>query len=412
MRCNRWLWLVLITIGGVDLSVNFFNPSALWATILLVVSCGVAVAAIFYGIHLYHPQPAAAWYLIGFGQIFNMVGDLFFAQTFYLGNFASFESWSETAYFLGSLSFVAGLLIFFGYFRRLISRDALMNGLILAIGLAAAVYILRANPIVILTQYPQVWLNTIVYPLVLLSFLLVASIFLMTSLGDLWSYRFLYACILFYAAGQYFYGNVIALEGPIFPSPDFNLIAMTNGSFSAAYLFIGLALLHPSIQSFRKELQGAARKISWLDMLVLGVAFWIIPLTFVYQYLLNQSIDVLFVLGSMLVIFTLVQLRLGQLVQMLAAQNQLLNQQKALLQQQAYHDVLTGLPNRALLYRHLADAVSRAQTNGGVGAVFMIDFNQFKQVNDRFGHDQGDHALLEISKQLANQKRKTDLVAR
>jgi diguanylate cyclase (GGDEF)-like protein len=73
---------------------------------------------------------------------------------------------------------------------------------------------------------------------------------------------------------------------------------------------------------------------------------------------------------------------------------------EAQLSHQALHDPLTGLPNRALLAEHLADAVDRADRTGGSVAVLFLDLDRFKLVNDSLGHDVGDHVLMTTAGRL------------
>ncbi|MGY0231428.1 diguanylate cyclase domain-containing protein [Longispora urticae] len=82
----------------------------------------------------------------------------------------------------------------------------------------------------------------------------------------------------------------------------------------------------------------------------------------------------------------------------------------AALRHQAYHDRLTGLGNRALFTEFLTEAVAR----GGAGgtAVVIIDLDDFKPVNDRFGHRAGDELLVTIAARLRRCVRDTDVLAR
>lgn len=78
----------------------------------------------------------------------------------------------------------------------------------------------------------------------------------------------------------------------------------------------------------------------------------------------------------------------------------------------AYHDQLTGLPNRTLFKEKLSDAIRHAEkTQKMIGAVFL-DLDAFKSVNDTLGHDQGDRLLIEVSKALTKAVRDRDTVAR
>jgi diguanylate cyclase (GGDEF)-like protein/PAS domain S-box-containing protein len=78
----------------------------------------------------------------------------------------------------------------------------------------------------------------------------------------------------------------------------------------------------------------------------------------------------------------------------------------------ALHDPLTDLPNRALFQEHLTVAIANAARNGGGGAVLFIDLDDFKLVNDSFGHAVGDELLVTVSQRLRDSCRAGDVVAR
>jgi diguanylate cyclase (GGDEF)-like protein/PAS domain S-box-containing protein len=78
----------------------------------------------------------------------------------------------------------------------------------------------------------------------------------------------------------------------------------------------------------------------------------------------------------------------------------------------AYHDVLTQLPNRRLFTDRLAQNITRSRRSGRPLAVFFIDLDRFKDVNDTLGHTAGDELLLEMSLRLRKCVREEDTVAR
>ena len=82
------------------------------------------------------------------------------------------------------------------------------------------------------------------------------------------------------------------------------------------------------------------------------------------------------------------------------------------IEYQAYHDILTGLANRSLFLDHLELALAQAKRHGQQGAVFFIDLDKFKSINDTLGHDVGDLVLIEVAKRLKISFRQDDTVAR
>jgi diguanylate cyclase (GGDEF)-like protein len=78
----------------------------------------------------------------------------------------------------------------------------------------------------------------------------------------------------------------------------------------------------------------------------------------------------------------------------------------------AHHDHLTGLANRTLLHESLRQAIIRAQNHGQRVAVFLIDADYFKQINDSFGHAYGDVLLATVGQRLLSSVRESDTVAR
>lgn len=78
----------------------------------------------------------------------------------------------------------------------------------------------------------------------------------------------------------------------------------------------------------------------------------------------------------------------------------------------ARYDPLTGLINRTLFADRLQGAVARARRDGGLVALMFLDMDDFKEVNDRYGHAAGDSLLRQVAERLVSSVRESDTVAR
>lgn len=98
------------------------------------------------------------------------------------------------------------------------------------------------------------------------------------------------------------------------------------------------------------------------------------------------------------------------IVQVEDINEQILNREK--IRYLAYHDILTGLPNRQLLYEQLIKTLALAKRYERIFAILFIDLDKFKNINDTFGHDVGDNLLKEVTSRLNKSFRASDLLAR
>jgi diguanylate cyclase (GGDEF)-like protein len=99
-------------------------------------------------------------------------------------------------------------------------------------------------------------------------------------------------------------------------------------------------------------------------------------------------------------------------VSMLVAEVVRLRRENARLAALAYRDELTGLRNRRHFSERLPEEVSRVRRHGGALSVILIDVNDFKPLNDSWGHAAGDEALVRIARLLMNSTRIEDVCCR
>jgi len=89
-----------------------------------------------------------------------------------------------------------------------------------------------------------------------------------------------------------------------------------------------------------------------------------------------------------------------------------LREQQSRLNYMAFHDSLTGLPNRSLFYDRIYHGLARARRGNSRVALMLLDIDRFKNINDSLGHDAGDLMLKAISTRLNEGVRDMDTVAR
>jgi diguanylate cyclase (GGDEF)-like protein len=94
------------------------------------------------------------------------------------------------------------------------------------------------------------------------------------------------------------------------------------------------------------------------------------------------------------------------------AENTVLKERITVLEQQAFHDVLTDLANRRYFLDALQNRVKRCERYGDITALLFLDVDNLKTVNDTYGHQAGDLLLTRFAQILTDNTRATDMVAR
>ncbi|MBV8467532.1 MAG: sensor domain-containing diguanylate cyclase [Burkholderiales bacterium] len=104
----------------------------------------------------------------------------------------------------------------------------------------------------------------------------------------------------------------------------------------------------------------------------------------------------------------------GEITHFIAIQHDITDSKRESEQHKAlaYHDSLTGLPNRLQFLDSLDDAVARHGKQGKRFALMFVDLDRFKPVNDTWGHHVGDMLLIAVAKRIRTAMRRTDVLAR
>jgi len=118
------------------------------------------------------------------------------------------------------------------------------------------------------------------------------------------------------------------------------------------------------------------------------------------------------VLGAMALVYALLQIIVARYQRLLADKERERAAQEERIRHQAYHDALTGLPNRASFTEHLEEGMRRAKRAGWPLAILFLDLDLFKRVNDSMGHDAGDRLLRVAAERIRRAVREADMLFR
>jgi diguanylate cyclase (GGDEF)-like protein len=117
-------------------------------------------------------------------------------------------------------------------------------------------------------------------------------------------------------------------------------------------------------------------------------------------------------LSACIILLTALALVLRRTYRLLQLEEKMVLNKSKVLEHEAYHDSLTGLPNRHLLLDRINQAVAYSDRNYNKFAVCFSDLDGFKLINDEHGHDAGDYVLKEVARRLKLCVRANDTVAR
>jgi diguanylate cyclase (GGDEF)-like protein len=118
------------------------------------------------------------------------------------------------------------------------------------------------------------------------------------------------------------------------------------------------------------------------------------------------------VLGGMAAVYLAMQLMLARYHRLLREKERERAAQEERIRHQAYHDSLTGLPDRGSFGEHLDEAMRRAKRAGWPLALLFLDLDNFKRVNDSLGHDAGDRLLRVAAERIRRAVREADMLFR
>jgi diguanylate cyclase len=395
-----WLWHFCVFVTPAVLLPVV--PAALRPAVVAV--CGIAVlAALLTGIRLFRPVNALGWYALAaaVGTVL-LVGII--APMLERGGLSGRSPLLDAVYYLSYPVYGLALTVLPVKGRPGSRFAGLTEAGIVTTGAVVVWWAFIIDPVVMDSS------RTIDHPHLLIYPILDVAIFALglrlLILAGLSSPAFIGVTV---STGAVLLGDIIVFvlstDSPVIGAPP----VAAGSLWLFAFALVGAAALHPSMArpapaalvGDEPDAIGAAR-----IYVVTVIATPILTGAFLLHELWDRqlaTLDVIVPVGATALIGALVVSRMRQLNQLArqraVALGESLNAEERLqheLLHRAQHDELTGLPNRSLLYGRVTAALAA----GTPGALFVLDLDNFKDVNDRYGHALGDDLLGVLARRL------------
>ncbi len=355
-----------------------------------------ATAAILIGVQIHRPARRVPWHLIALCVLLTTIGIGVLPQTGLLG---------IVAQALTGVGYVAGFAGFVILIRGRVpggERGAYLDAAILAAGTGVLIWAFGVAPYFLEARANSAATAGFFYPALIASAMVARLWFLdgahrpATRLLVLLTVATNGITMLDMLRGQIGYG---ALIGPY-------LFAQF-----AAVAFAGAAALHPSMALAPERQRSDLKPIGRRRIVALAAALLVNPATLAIEIAVGRQVDPApYVVGGVL-IGVLVIVRLSDALRQLGESLRERESLMELLRRQALYDALTSLPNRSLFTERLAaDYASRSPDR--LLAVLLVDLDDFKAVNDSYGHVTGDALLASVGQRLRAVVRDGDTAAR
>ncbi|HET9656387.1 MAG TPA: EAL domain-containing protein [Kineosporiaceae bacterium] len=358
---------------------TFRLDSGLDDLIVLVVAVG-SCAALAAGPRLHRPPDPWPWRLLAGAAILSVCGLI--GRPWAVGQHGAAVYSAEAFTLSGYALLITSLALMLR--PRGLGRHALTDGFIISLGAAVAATLLFAVPGAQVRTWPML-LSVLagLYPFVDVVLLLLLLNLAFSSAADVVSFRLITVGMigLFLGDGGYAWlGTLGQLHGS----------ALLDLPYLVTYTAFGAAALHPSMV----ELSSVTPRT---------VQSWSVPrLALIVPALLSPTLLALLQdpppADRVVVVVATVGLVAALLNRATSAVHGYARAQQVLLDQ-ATHDALTGLPNRAGLADHV-QALLRDREGGPAVSLLYVDLDEFKLVNDHWGHETGDRLLVEIAGRL------------
>jgi len=362
----------------------------------------VAVIAILVAVRLYRPARPLPWLLLAAAQSLYVVADFVYWYLNEIRQFAEFPTIADLFYLLQYPVLVAALAVFVARRTPGWHLAALIDATVIAIGFGLLGWVYVIAPMAEATDVtPFAKAVSIAYPIM---DLFVLAILVRLVIGPGARPAAFYLLLV---------SSLAMLVADVIYAVQTESGTWQDGTWVDAlwiieYILLGAAALHPSMRWLDQRPGPPVGLIADIDIAPPGVSGWrlaglaaaslIAPATLLIQYVRGGPTHVVVIA---LVSAAMVLLVLGRMAGLVAAQRRL-----------AITDSLTGLYTRRFFQEEMRVEAARASRGDTGLGLLLLDVDEFKRINDTFGHPAGDRVLQELAARLHASCRPGDIIAR
>jgi|GEM_PF-1593383 len=369
---------------------EFYRPSRLDITDIYIIYAAILFVIILFNIYNFVivRHRVFAYYI---AYIISFIVFIAMKSGFYLT--LEIPGWSEGLHVVGTIV-VMFLVLFSGRFLELYKRMPTIDKIF---KISAGVFLLFALLISMNVPYSSLVFN--IYSSLFFTLLLVVSIKVLFQ-GLIGAKYYLIALMIYMPT----MGLMTLTFNGILDNTDISRYAFLVGSF-IEIIFFTLILSNKyheiNLQKLHKQKRLLKEKKSDQKYLKRLIKEKTSDLMQINEQLLNKTKELEHTKNQLT----------KDITERVVAENEV-RKQKSILHHQAHHDPLTGLPNRLLFSSKLNEGLEIAQKEKRQLAIFFIDLDKFKEINDSLGHDIGDKVLITVANILKGSIRKGDILAR
>ena len=410
-RDMAWKWVL---IGGSCLIGLYFVLSGVMSQDITYAILGSgSVACILIGIRLHRPSDRLGWFLLASaGACFTLGDDTWSIYNVILHTAVPYPSFADALYLAGYPFLFAGILRLTRSSNVSIRREDNADAVVVSLGaLAISWHFLMSSYVHDSALGSFGMLVNLTYPM--MDIALVFILFRTLVFGDSRRpfLRILAVAMMVMCFGDFTY-DLLVLHN------SYQTGNVCDALFLIEYVLVAAAALHPSVSPDWKpkatpETTDSGRGLPNRRRLpVIMFAGFIPPAILIVTASLGLSADILVMALLCAGVFGVICIRMNWLIGRISRQALAMNETEGQLRFLAFHDGLTGLANRALLYDRAEHALAGISRTGGSVAVCFGDLDGFKAINDTLGHDIGDEVLVEVGAMIESIVRPGDTVAR